>query len=80
MYSLLICTYQTARIIANKIGKSEVITNKIFIERDFGALTGKPIKDIPLYSTDSLETDKVTCSLYQSRLRSSLILFRGLMP
>ncbi len=51
--------YETARIIAEKIGVDEIIADEHLIERDFGILTGKPLVDIPKYASKVLETDKV---------------------
>lgn len=51
--------YETARIIANKLGVDEVITDEHLMEREFGVLTGKPVADIPKYSSKTLQTDRV---------------------
>ncbi len=51
--------YETARIIAVKLGIDEVIIDKHLIERDFGVLTGKPISDIPKYAKKILSTSRV---------------------
>jgi len=51
--------YETARIIAEKLGIDEVITDGHLMEREFGILTGKPVSDIPKYSSKTLQTDRV---------------------
>jgi broad specificity phosphatase PhoE len=51
--------YETASIIAKRLGIDQVIADQHLIERDFGILTGKPIADIPKYSNQLLQTDRV---------------------
>lgn len=51
--------YETARIIAKEIGVDEVIADEHLMEREFGVLTGKPVADIPKYSSKTLQTDRV---------------------
>lgn len=51
--------YETARIIAERLGIDEVVTDEHLIEREFGILTGKPITDIPKYTDKILSTDRV---------------------
>ncbi|HWY79585.1 MAG TPA: histidine phosphatase family protein [Candidatus Sulfotelmatobacter sp.] len=51
--------FETAQIIAHKLGIKEVIPNNDMLERDFGILTGKPIADIPKYATNILPTNRV---------------------
>lgn len=51
--------YETASIIAKKLGIDEVIADEHLIERDFGILTGKPVADIPKYTDRILPTDRV---------------------
>jgi uncharacterized phosphatase len=52
--SPLVRARETAKIIAekNKIGK--LFLNPMLIEREYGILAGKPIKDIPKYATETL--------------------------
>lgn len=57
--SPLLRAYETARIIAAELGIDEVIADDELIERDFGVLTGKPIDDIPKYSTKRFQGDKI---------------------
>ena len=40
-------TYETAQIIAAKLGLADIIKDDRLMERDFGILTGTPIIDIP---------------------------------
>ncbi len=51
--------YETARIIADKLGIDEIVSDEHLIEREFGILTGKPVVDIPKYTSKILATDKV---------------------
>ncbi len=51
--------YETAEIIAGKIGLNQVIKDANLIERDFGVLTGKPMTDISKYASKFLYTDRV---------------------
>lgn len=51
--------YETARIIAERLGIDEVIADEHLVERDFGILTGKPVTDIPEYTDKILPTDGV---------------------
>jgi broad specificity phosphatase PhoE len=51
--------YETARIIAEELSVDEVITDEHLMEREFGILTGKPVSDIPKYSSKTLQTDRV---------------------
>ncbi len=51
--------YETARIIAQELSVDEVVTDEHLTEREFGVLTGKPVADIPKYSSKTLQTDKV---------------------
>jgi broad specificity phosphatase PhoE len=51
--------YETARIIATILKIDEVIADEHLMEREFGILTGKPVSDIPKYSTKILPTEKV---------------------
>lgn len=47
--------YNTAKIIANKIGIKDIILDDRLMERDFGILSGKLIADIPKYSDKILK-------------------------
>lgn len=47
--------YETARIIAQELGIDEIIADAHLVERDFGILTGKLIKDIPKYATKTMQ-------------------------
>lgn len=51
--------YETARIIAEKLGIDEVIVDEHLIEREFGILTGKLLVDIPKYTDKILPADRV---------------------
>lgn len=51
--------YETARIIAERLGIDEVVADEHLIEREFGILTGKPVTDIPKYTDKILSTDRV---------------------
>lgn len=51
--------HETARIIAQELGLDEVISDEHLMEREFGILTGKPVADIPKYSSKTLQTDRV---------------------
>lgn len=46
--------YNTAKIIAEKIGIKDIVIDDRLKERDFGILTGKSIKEIPKYTKDIL--------------------------
>lgn len=46
--------YDTAKIIAEKIGIKDIIIDDRLKERDFGVLTGKSIKEIPDYTKNIL--------------------------
>ncbi len=52
--------YQTAQVIAARLGIGYVIPNLLLVDRDFGILSGKPIADIPKYSDALIRTDRVT--------------------
>lgn len=61
LVSPLIRAKQTAEIIANKNGITNIIEEKLLIERDFGVMTGKSTQLIQqLCSPDVLQTDGVT--------------------
>jgi probable phosphoglycerate mutase len=49
----------TAAIISEGMGIPSPVVLPELIERNFGVLTGKPIDDIPRYTADVLQTDKV---------------------
>jgi broad specificity phosphatase PhoE len=51
--------HETAAIIAETVGLNEVIVESDLIEREFGVMTGKPIADIPKYSKNNFQGDKV---------------------
>ena len=51
--------YETARIIAEELKIDEVIADEHLVEREFGILTGKPVSDIPKYSTKILPAEKI---------------------
>jgi broad specificity phosphatase PhoE len=57
--SPLLRAYQTAEIIAQKIGIKKIIKNTNLVERDFGVLTGRPLTDIPKFSKNILEIGKI---------------------
>ncbi len=53
--------YQTAKIITDCLQINSPEKNDLLIERDFGIMSGKPIKDITeLCSPDILQTDTIT--------------------
>lgn len=52
-------TLETASIIARMLDLPKPIKEKLLIEREFGILTGKPVKEIPKYSKKILATDRV---------------------
>jgi broad specificity phosphatase PhoE len=51
--------FQTAQIIARKLGIKNVVKYPNLIERDYGILTGKPLSDIPKFATEILKTDRI---------------------
>jgi len=51
--------YDTARIIADKLGIEEIISDERLMERDFGVLSGHPYADIPRYAGLVIEADEV---------------------
>lgn len=51
--------YETASIIAKRIGVNDVVEIDDLVERDFGVLTGKSISEITHYANNILKTDKV---------------------
>lgn len=53
--------YETAQIIASKLGAPKPVVLELLIERDFGVMTGKPTAKIKeLCGPDILETDTIT--------------------
>jgi len=50
----------TARIIADALQIGPVLTDPLLIERDYGILTGKPIRDIKTYATKVIEQGGLT--------------------
>ena len=60
--------YQTAKIVADKVGLEKPEILKDLIERDFGTMTGKLIKDIErLCAPDIIKTDKIVYFLSPER-------------
>ena len=57
--SPLVRSFETGEIIADVLGLDKPEVNTLFIERDFGVLTGKPVADILKYSSDDLQTEHV---------------------
>jgi broad specificity phosphatase PhoE len=51
--------FDTARIIADTLGISKLVTSDDLIERDFGVLTGKHKDEIPKYATKIFHTDHI---------------------
>lgn len=52
--------YNTAKIVANELGVEELYCLGNLVERDFGDMTGKPIKDVTKYCNDVMVTDTIT--------------------
>lgn len=52
--------FSTARIIVSELGlPAEIMAEDRLIERDFGVLTGKLVKEIPLFAKDIIKGDRV---------------------
>jgi broad specificity phosphatase PhoE len=51
--------YETADIIAKQLKINEVRKEPDLIEREFGVMTGKRVVDIPKYSTNNIQGDRV---------------------